>query len=301
MHGRSKLKLTRVAASIVAGSVLFGNGLLGQSADTPQSPTRDRRDDILYADETESIKPLAVKLTRNIIMDQKDIWTSPFHVNRHNAAWWLLFGGAAAALIASDHKIAGDVPTKDTVSVSTSVSRVGAPYTILPVIGGLYIFGALADNPKARETSMLGAEAALDSLIVVEGLKLVAQRSRPMEKEGQFFDGGSSFPSGHSTMVWSVAAVVASEYNKHKIVPVIAYSLASFISVSRITARKHFASDVVIGSGIGWFTGRYVFKSHYDHSIHKRSGLTHALLHPQVAPVMSPVTGSFGVAATWGH
>ncbi len=293
--------LTRRTAAILVGAVLSCNGLWAGTDDTPQPPSADRRDEILYSDETESIKPLAVKLTRNILMDQKEIWTSPFHVNRHNAAWWLLFGGAAGALIAADHKIARDVPSNDTVSVSNSVSRVGAAYTVLPVIGGLYAFGALIDNPKARETSILSAEAALDSLIVVEGLKLVSRRSRPMEKEGQFFDGGSSFPSGHSVAVWSVASVVASEYNKHMIVPIMAYSLASFVSVARITARKHFASDVVVGSAIGWFTGRYVFKTHYDHSIHKRTGFTHALWHPQIAPVVSPGTGSFGVAAVWGH
>ncbi len=301
MHERFKLKLPRSLVSVLAGALLLCHGLWAETDQNQQPPAADRRDEILYSDETESIKPLARKLTRNILMDQKEIWTSPFHMSRHNAAWWLLFGGAAGALIASDHKIAGETPSKDTVSVSNSVSRVGAAYTVLPVIGGLYAFGAFADNAKARETSMLSAEATLDSLIIVEGLKLVTQRSRPMEKEGQFFDGGSSFPSGHSVMVWSVASVVASEYNNHKIVPVLAYSLASFVSVSRITARKHFASDVVLGSAIGWFTGRYVFKNHYDHSIHKRAGFTHAVLHPQVAPAMSPSTGTFVVAAAWGH
>ena len=295
-------KLRSGAATLLVASIVFSNALWAGTDDTPSSPAAaDRRDQVLYSDETENVKPLALKLSRNIIMDQREIWTSPFHVNRHNAAWWLLFGGAAGTLIAADHKIAREVPSKDTVSISTSVSRVGAVYTVLPVIVGLYAFGAFADNPKARETSMLSAEAALDSLIVAEVLKLATRRSRPMEKEGQFFDGGSSFPSGHSVAVWSVASVVASEYNKHKIVPILAYSLASFVSVSRITARKHFASDVVIGAGIGWFTGRYVFKTHYDHSIHKRTGFTHTLLHPQVAPVVSPGTGAFGVAAMWGN
>ena len=145
-------KLRSGAATLLVASIVFSNALWAGTDDTPSSPAAaDRRDQVLYSDETENVKPLALKLSRNIIMDQREIWTSPFHVNRHNAAWWLLFGGAAGTLIAADHKIAREVPSKDTVSISTSVSRVGAVYTVLPVIVGLYAFGAFADNPKARE------------------------------------------------------------------------------------------------------------------------------------------------------
>jgi membrane-associated phospholipid phosphatase len=286
------------------GSFLVCSQAFGQTeaSGTPVGGTPDQRDKILYAEDTEHIKPLAVKLTRNILIDQKEIWTSPFHINRHNAAWWLLFGGAAAALIASDHKIENDLPTHGTlVTTSTRISQVGAPYTVIPVIGGLYIVGALTDNAKARETSMLGTEAALDSLIIVEGLKLATRRSRPLEQEGQFFDGGSSFPSGHTVVVWSVASVIASEYNKSIIIPIAAYAGASLVSVSRITARQHFASDVIIGAGIGWFTGRYVFKTHYDHAIHRRNGFTHALMHPQIAPSFAPGSGTMALGLKWGQ
>lgn len=293
-------QLKRSAASLLV-LISLSSRAIAQTTDTIKL-AEDRRDEILYSDETEHLKPLAVKLTRNILIDQKEIWTSPFHITRHNAAWWLLFGGAAAALVASDHKIENDLPNHGSlVSTSTTISQVGAPYTVIPVIGGLYIFGALTHNAKARETSMLGTEAALDSLIIVEGLKLVTRRSRPLEHEGQFFDGGASFPSGHTVVVWSIASVISSEYNKTIFVPIAAYSLASLVSVSRITGRQHFASDVIIGAGIGWFTGRYVFKTHYDHSIHQRNGFTHALLHPQIGPSIAPGSGPLAVGLNWGH
>lgn len=289
---------------LLLGSFIICSRAFGQTVDAGQSPDPkpDRRDDILYADDTERVKPLVTKLARNMLLDQKEIWTSPFHMSRHNAAWWLLFGGATAALIATDHKIQEDLSTHGKlVNTSTTISQVGAPYTVIPVVGGLYLFGALTDNPKARETSALGTEAALDSLIVTEGLKIATRRSRPLEKEQQFFDGGSSFPSGHTVVVWSVASVIASEYNKTIFVPLAAYSLASLVSVSRITARKHFASDVLVGAGIGWFTGRYVFKTHYDHSIHKRHGFTHALLHPQIAPAFAPGSGTMAIGLNWAQ
>src|SRR5262245_42653624 len=45
----------------------------------------DRRDRIFYPADTESIKPLVRKLALNILLDQKDFFTSPFRMNRHNA------------------------------------------------------------------------------------------------------------------------------------------------------------------------------------------------------------------------
>src|SRR5258708_976736 len=38
-------------------------------------------------------------LPMNIVHDQAAIFTSPFHVNRQNAKWWILLGGATLALI----------------------------------------------------------------------------------------------------------------------------------------------------------------------------------------------------------
>ena len=63
-------------------------------------------------------------LPLNIARDEKAIWTSPLHINRSNAKWWLLFGGSAAALIATDRKISEGLPNTDTqVKVSKWTSR----------------------------------------------------------------------------------------------------------------------------------------------------------------------------------
>jgi membrane-associated phospholipid phosphatase len=59
--------------------------------------------------------------------------------------------------------------------------------------------------------------------------------------------------------------VVAHQYPRPRIIPVVAYSLATAVMASRFTARKHFASDAVAGAAIGWFIGNYVF-----HKRHRR-------------------------------
>ena len=282
--------------------LLAGTGLVWSQTESPLPVDDDSRDRVLYSDETESLKPLTTKLARIILMDQKDIWTSPFHMNRHDAIPWIVFGAATGALIAGDRHIARQLPnTVDQVAISKDVSNVGAVYTVLPITAGLYIGGAISHNPKARETGILGGEAALDSLIVVAVLKSVTQRPRPLESNGNgsFFTGGGSFPSGHSAEAWALASVVAHEYNKNILYPITAYGLASLVSFSRLSGQQHFASDIVAGSAIGWFIGRYVFQTHVDHSIHRRSPSKLGVLRPQVIPQFDPATSTRGVVLSW--
>src|SRR5437867_1575118 len=49
-------------------------------------------------------------IPRNVLHDEKTIFLSPFRVNRENAKWWLLFGGATAGFIAADQRISNDLP-----------------------------------------------------------------------------------------------------------------------------------------------------------------------------------------------
>src|SRR4051794_11838655 len=66
-------------------------------------PAQDARDRIFYPRDTERWKPLARKLAGNVLLDQKEIWTSPFHMHARDAKWWIGIGGVTAALIATDH------------------------------------------------------------------------------------------------------------------------------------------------------------------------------------------------------
>jgi len=45
----------------------------------------DSRDRIYYPGDTESVKPLLWKLGGNVLLDQKEIWTSPFHMHAEDA------------------------------------------------------------------------------------------------------------------------------------------------------------------------------------------------------------------------
>ena len=116
---------------------------------------------------------------------------------------------------------------------------------------------------------MLIAEAALDSTIVEAALKGVTRRARPLDgvERSEFFDGGSSFPSGHSTEAWAVASVIANEYKHRRAIQVAAYAMASAVSVARFTGQKHYLSDVLAGSALGYGIGKYVYNTHHQKSL----------------------------------
>ena len=115
----------------------------------------------------------------------------------------------------------------------------------------------------------------------------------PLNEKGEFFDGGASFPSGHAIEVWSLASVISYEYGHTKIAPIIACSLASVVSVARYAGQQHFVSDIVAGGAMGWFIGRYVWKTHQDHAIHPHSGLK-----AHVLPQIQPGSGIYAVGVT---
>lgn len=261
--------------------------------DSQTEPTGvDRRDRIFYPGDTERLKPLSRKLLLNILLDQKEIFTSPFRMNRDNAKWWLVSGAVTAGLIAADRRIASSFENSHgQVQWGGRISQIGASYTLVPLVAGYYGFGVLANHAKAREIGVLGTESLLDSLIVAGVLKEVFRRNRPDEnKPGDFWGGGRSFPSGHAIQMWSIASLVSHEYKHQPIVGVVAYGLAAVVSASRIAAQKHFASDIFVGGTMGWFIGRYVYDTHMSHLAHK-----HSSLMPLVVPQVQVATRSYGV------
>jgi membrane-associated phospholipid phosphatase len=263
-----------------------------QTSQEESKPSLDRRDRIFYPGDTERPKPLLRKLFLNIALDQKDIFTSPFRANRHNALAWLVPLGVTGALIASDTHIANAFEnSRGQVRWGGRISDIGASYTLIPIVAGSYIYGAWRDNPKGREIGVLGTESLLDTLIVAGVLKEVFRRNRPDEKHpGDFWGGGTSFPSGHAIQIWSIASLLDHEYKRKKIVGITAYTLAGIVSAARIAAQKHFASDVVAGGAMGWFIGRYVYDTHMSHLAHN-----HASLVPMILPLAHPAQRAYGI------
>lgn len=242
---------------------------------------------------------------RNVLRDQKAIWTAPFHLQRRDARWLAPIGFGAAALIATDRR-SGDEMAESTgqLHISRVVSYGGSIYGVAAVTGAFYFAGRATHNDRARETGILGAEALLDSGILVTVIKEVTQRRRPSAIRGRsdFFDGGSSFPSGHSIQAWSLATVIANEYHDHPAVQIAAYGIASAVSISRFTGQKHYLSDILVGSAMGYGIGRYVYRAHHvnpSSAVSEEELLRRARRWPMIAPDYNPRAREYGVSLAW--
>jgi hypothetical protein len=241
------------------------------------------------------------------LRDQKAIWTAPFHLHGRDARYLAPLGLGAAALIATDQRT-GDEIAESTrpLNASRIISYAGSSYGVAAVAATFYLAGRAGHNDRARETGILGAEALIDSGIVVTVVKEITQRTRPSggKSRSDFFDGGSSFPSGHSIEAWSLATIIANEYHDHAAVQIAAYGIASAVSVARFTGRNHYLSDVLVGSALGYGIGRYVYHTHHRKSSdaggdEEEESFSRSKRTPAIEPLYNRRAHDYGVALAW--
>jgi len=215
-----------------------------------------------------SVGPVRLKsLPHNLFLDQKNFWSTPFHMTHAEWQWTVPLAFVGAGLLASDTAAEEHVPTSPT-TVSHAVTASNAGLAAFAVAGGgMFLWGQLAHNDEQRETGLLSGEAGIDAFLDTEIFKYATGRNRPFagDGRGRFFQGGDSFPSQHAAISWAIASVIAHEYPGH-MTQLLAYGLAGGVSAARFAGQKHFASDVLVGSALGWYTGRQVFRSHSRYS-----------------------------------
>jgi hypothetical protein len=117
------------------------------------------------------------------------------------------------------------------------------------------------------ERSFRCLELAWKSLLISEAatgaLKWATDRQRP---DGEPHSrANSSFPSSHASSSFAVAFSVSTYYPRWSIP---AYGMAALISYSRVYLDAHYASDVIVGAGIGilggYLANRYLGELHVD-------------------------------------
>jgi membrane-associated phospholipid phosphatase len=247
--------------------------------------------------------PEIKNLPRLILLDQKFLWLRPFQLKRDDLPWAGVIVGSTAGLIAGDRHVAEEIlehsPGKG-FAFARRVGQVGGPLTDAGVSGIFYLVGHWRGDDHARTTALLGWEALADSLIITQVLKVATQRPRPStdngtlpnhNSDGEFFSGGDSFPSGHAVGAFALAGVTAIQYRDHLWVPPLAYGLAGLVSVSRVSERQHFPSDIFVGGVLG-----YLISRHVCHEAERNP--TDSTHHWHVLPYV-PLSGGAAVLFTW--
>ena len=210
--------------------------------------------------------PNESKFFIHLAEDQKNIWTSPFHLQPADAKWLVPMSGIATGLFVTDPQ-SSYAMRLDNQHALNIVSDAGVA-SRLGMTGAAYIWGHLTHNERARETGVLATEAIINAIGVDYALKGITGRERPFPSNFQniFFHGGTSFPSDHAAVTWAFASVVAQEY-PHPAAEFGAYGLALGVSLARAAADQHFLSDVFIGGLLGYQIGRHIYKTRHNPNI----------------------------------
>jgi membrane-associated phospholipid phosphatase len=205
-------------------------------------------------------------LVERFVDDQRTIWTSPARLRFSDTEWLVPLSGITAGLFVTDREFSKHLSQNPTtIRHYKTLSNAGVA-ALVGGAGGMWVLGHAKHNEHWSETSFLAGEAALNSLVAVEGLKYSLRRERPFQGDGSgsfFQSGGTSFPSEHAAAAWSVAGVIAHEY-PGPLTKIMAYGLASLVSISRVKSRQHFPSDVLVGSVIGNLVAQSIYSRHHD-------------------------------------
>jgi len=223
----------------------------------------------------------------------KQAFTKPFHMKPRDGKY-LGIGIAVTGVITlvdrpvqqAALRIRNANPPLQTIS--KYVTNFGGPYEAY-TLGALGLYGFIFKNQKMKTTTLLATQAYITGAAVEGLLKTISGRTRPSfygpnEIAKPTFKGpfaksvdytgaktNSSFPSGHTTVAFAAATVYAMEYKDKPLVPILCYTSASLIGLSRITENKHWLSDVVVGATLGYLTGRQVVNNYHRYAALKNA------------------------------
>ena len=201
--------------------------------------------------------------------DIKSVPAKPLSWDKND---WLIAGafvGGSIACFTVDNSIRKYYETHKSRTVrelSNLTNDFGSDKYQVPLIGGIWLGAIIIGDPTLHKITADSVEASLISAgLITPLIKYCAGRARPDTDQHTtsfrpFVPGRESFPSGHTTEAFAMAAVLDQDLRKdfgYWQTPIL-YTIALGTANSRLYYNEHFLSDVVMGAGIGWSVGYWI-------------------------------------------
>ncbi len=201
--------------------------------------------------------------------DFRWIVTSPARIKKTDILPLSVFAGSVGVLMVVDEDIRlfaqnPDHRNKALDGIFSFTGGLGGALVNVPVIGAFYLAGVGFKDEKLKRIGVLSAESLAFTGLIAITIKCIIGRSRPGKEDGSLqynlFEidrDMRSFPSGHSATVFSMASVIAGQYNNIWIGAGV-YGFAGLAALSRVYHDEHWISDVIAGSALGALIGKAV-------------------------------------------
>jgi len=133
------------------------------------------------------------------------------------------------------------------------------------IVASLYVYGEFNDDDKCKRAGLLGAESMAVNALLTSGVKLTLRR--PLPDSGLPYDTWYSkwntiddlaFPSGHTSSAFACATIIATEFSDTPLIPIVAYTTASLTALSMLDMNQHWASDILPGAALGYYTAKKI-------------------------------------------
>jgi membrane-associated phospholipid phosphatase len=287
-------KLSLISLLLTSGCLFAGNPDLNTGASTPPPAEGSPKPQPIMGSPSDPDR--FAHLPSLLLDDTEHVVTAPARWDRSD---WMTAGASVAAVLGTglllDHSATQFMTKHANASwdrIAKDVQNLGDTPSIF-IAGGTYLAGVAFKDPEVRATGIdTMVTMGLANLLLTIPLKVVVGRSRPYAGHGTHdfhpFNGGESFPSGHTTQAFALASVIA-EHADTPWVSGVSYGLAGLVGMARVEQRAHFVSDVVAGGLIGTFVGKAVVA--YNQTLR-------ADWHSKVAVSFSPTIqpGGYGLS-----
>lgn len=231
---------------------------------------------------------------------------------------WIIGGFIAGTAVARpfDKEIANEI-REPGFQANRLVSRTAKVFNWLgdpgTLIGGVLLYGVgrIGHFRNVADLGLHGTEAIIVSGAITTVAKGLAGRQRPgvagvNDPDDFHFGGGfgkagnTSFPSGHATAAFAAATIVTLETRRWSrkstwYVAPIMFGGATMVGVARLYTNAHWASDVVMGAGIGTFTALKVYR--FNHVTAEHNKVDRWLLG--AVPTVAPSADGRGAMLVW--